>query len=279
MDIKYFEQAWCKREVDTSARQEFWDSRAEEFNQRVYKGEGEKRRKKIFSLLASKGMLSKDADVLDIGCGPGKYAVEFAKKAKSVTGIDFSPKMIKYAEENKGEAGLFNIHFKVYDWEKLDLQSVGWDKKFDLVFAAMSPAINSRTALEKMVRASRGACFLSHFVERRDEVKDFLDKYIAGDTKARYGKAIYCSFNILWLMGLYPEITYIDTSWEQVMTIDQAKKFYFSHFELTQTLTFEQKEFIQSYLAQISEDGLVKETVNAKIALMTWKVKKETGES
>lgn len=234
MDINYFAQVWSKKEIDPAARQAFWDNRAEEFNQRVYTGEGEERRKKIFSLLVSKGMLTKDKNVLDIGCGPGKYAVEFAKKTKSVTGIDVSPKMIKYAEENAAAAGVSNTEFRVMDWEELDLQSVGWDKKFDLVFAAMSPAINSRTALEKMVKASRGACFLSHFVERRDKVKDRLGKYIAEkDPKAGHGKAIYCSFNILWLMGLHPEVTYIDTSWEREMTIEQAEKFYCSHFELT----------------------------------------------
>lgn len=38
--------------------------------------------------------------VLDIGCGSGRYAVEFAKRgADRVIGLDFAPNMLKLAEE------------------------------------------------------------------------------------------------------------------------------------------------------------------------------------
>ena len=79
MDVNYFEQIWSTKKTDKLASQTFWDSRADEFNQRVYKGEGDERVKKIFELLTSKGMLTAESNVLDIGCGPGKYVVQFAK--------------------------------------------------------------------------------------------------------------------------------------------------------------------------------------------------------
>lgn len=274
MDINYFEQIWSRKNTDKSASQAFWDSRAEEFNQRVYTGEGEERLNKIIELLTSKGMLTGEGNILDIGCGPGKYAVEFAKRAKSVTGVDISQRMIACAKENAAIKGLSNTEFKAADWEELDIDYLGWDKKFDLVVAAMCPAINNKAALEKMVNTSRGYCFLSNFVERTDEVKDHLSKYIVWQNAkgGGYGKGIYCSFNILWLMGFHPEITYINTAWEHVMSIDKAADFYCSHFEMTQKVSSEQKSFIRNYLEQIAENGLVKETVKAKIAWMTWKV-------
>jgi SAM-dependent methyltransferase len=37
--------------------------------------------------------------VLDITCGPGLYAVEFARRGCTVTGIDFSPASVVYAKE------------------------------------------------------------------------------------------------------------------------------------------------------------------------------------
>ena len=37
--------------------------------------------------------------VLDIGCGSGRYAVQFLKRDKSVTGIDMAEEMIKLAEQ------------------------------------------------------------------------------------------------------------------------------------------------------------------------------------
>lgn len=273
MDINYFEQIWSRKKTDKLASQAFWDSRAEEFNQRVYTGEGEERLNKILELLTSKGILTSESNVLDIGCGPGKYAARFAKSAKSVTGIDIAPKMIECAKENAAMEGIANTEFNIVDWEELDINSLGWNKKFDLVVASMCPAINNRSALEKMVNASRGYCFMSSFVERTDEVKDHLSKYIVWqNAKGWHGKAIYCSFNILWLMGFHPEIIYVDTEWENVMPIDKAKDFYCAHFEMTQKVTDEQKAFIQNHLEQIAENGFVKETVKAKIAWMTWKV-------
>jgi len=136
MDINYFEQVWNKKKTDKAACQAFWDGRAEEFNTKRQKNEGDKRLNSILELLASKGMLKKDGSILDIGCGPGKYSVEFAKQTKSVTGVDISPKMIEFARENARETGLDNVSFDTLDWEFADLKALGGEKKFDLVFAS-----------------------------------------------------------------------------------------------------------------------------------------------
>jgi ubiquinone/menaquinone biosynthesis C-methylase UbiE len=45
--------------------------------------------------------------VLDIGCGPGHYLIEFAKRgAGGVVGIDFSERMLALASENAGRIGV-----------------------------------------------------------------------------------------------------------------------------------------------------------------------------
>jgi SAM-dependent methyltransferase len=44
--------------------------------------------------------------ILDIGCGPGHYAIALSKSgAKNVVGIDFAPEMIKIAKEKSQMAG------------------------------------------------------------------------------------------------------------------------------------------------------------------------------
>jgi len=51
-----------------------------------------------------------DADtVLDVACGPGLVACEFAMKAKHVTGIDITPAMIEGARRLQKEKGLSNV--------------------------------------------------------------------------------------------------------------------------------------------------------------------------
>ena len=46
------------------------------------------------------------ARLLDITCGPGLYALEFARRGVEVVGIDFSPASVRYAREQASAAGL-----------------------------------------------------------------------------------------------------------------------------------------------------------------------------
>jgi len=50
--------------------------------------------------------LQPGARLLDITCGPGLYAVEFARRGVDVTGIDFSPASIRYAKEQAAQQGV-----------------------------------------------------------------------------------------------------------------------------------------------------------------------------
>ncbi len=50
--------------------------------------------------------LQPGARLLDITCGPGLYAVEFARRGVDVTGIDFSPASVRYARELAAEQGV-----------------------------------------------------------------------------------------------------------------------------------------------------------------------------
>ena len=49
---------------------------------------------------------SRPTRVLDLGCGPGLYAMRLAGLGHDCTGIDFSPASIRYAREQAQQAGL-----------------------------------------------------------------------------------------------------------------------------------------------------------------------------
>jgi len=49
--------------------------------------------------------------ILDVGCGPGKWSIMFAKKHVSVTGIDLSARMVKLAKKKANLNNLKNIKF------------------------------------------------------------------------------------------------------------------------------------------------------------------------
>jgi len=52
-------------------------------------------------------------DVLDVACGPGLVACDFAPYARHVTGIDITPEMIRQAEERAKSQDLSNVTWRV----------------------------------------------------------------------------------------------------------------------------------------------------------------------
>jgi len=55
--------------------------------------------------------------VLDVGCGSGRYSLELARRGAEVVGLDFAPAMIDLARERAGEAGLTQqCHFEVAEF-------------------------------------------------------------------------------------------------------------------------------------------------------------------
>ncbi|RKD33790.1 class I SAM-dependent methyltransferase [Thermohalobacter berrensis] len=272
MDIDYFKKLWKKTDEDRDAVEKFWNSRADEFNKKISKRQ--EKDKDPIKFLIENNMLKRDYKVLDIGSGPGRYSIRFAKECKKVVAIDISEKMLEKAIDNAKKEKLDNIQFKKVFWEDLNLEENDWNKKFDLVFASMCPGINSYETLLKMVDASRNYCFLSGFAHRNDYLWNKLYKKLRGKDYPRfYDNKIYCIFNILWNIGYYPEIRYIDKNWEETYSIDYICNFYISRFELEGELSIEEKEQICKLLKEYSKDGYVKENVSSKVAWIYWSVK------
>lgn len=87
----------------------------------------------------------------DLGCGPGLYSVRFAGRGAEVTGVDFSPTAIAYAESRR-PTGDSRLDYVVADYLQDDLPT-----GFDVVtliyydFCALSPV--DRRALLHRIRA------------------------------------------------------------------------------------------------------------------------------
>ncbi|MCO1603478.1 class I SAM-dependent methyltransferase [Desulfosporosinus nitroreducens] len=273
MDIQYYTRLWSEGKVARASATAFWDNRADEFNKLVSPKTSDQRIGKILGFMSDHNLLAKNSSVLDIGCGPGGFAVEFAKSSSDVTGLDISSKMLDHAHQNAAAANLTNISFKNLNWNDVNLEEYGWEKRFDLVTAINSPGIHDQVTLEKMISASKGYCFLSNFVSRSDSVQDVIRAEILQlkDPKF-YVNTVYCIFNILWLMGYYPHITYVDTDREHVRSLEEAHSYYGTLFELKNDPGDDQNKLVKNYLKDISPDGFVRERVRTKTAWIYWNV-------
>ena len=91
--------------------------------------------------------------ILDIGCGPGEWVLEIARRfpANRVSGIDISERMIAYDRYYVNDHGITNAHFQVMDAR----QPLAFpDASFDLVNARFVVGFLSTTTWPQLLRES-----------------------------------------------------------------------------------------------------------------------------
>jgi ubiquinone/menaquinone biosynthesis C-methylase UbiE len=106
----------------------------------------------IGHLLEMSGATADDT-VLDVACGPGLVACEFARCCRHVTGLDLTPAMIAQAEQRQADHGLTNLSWQVGDVQPLPYA----DDSFSLVITRYSfhHFLEPRAALAEMIRVCR----------------------------------------------------------------------------------------------------------------------------
>lgn len=70
--------------------------------------------------------------VLEMGCGTGRYSIEFAKRgAAGVVGIDFAPSMIEFSQGMAKNMGVENVS----TFMQGDVRTLAFHEPFDVVLA------------------------------------------------------------------------------------------------------------------------------------------------
>lgn len=272
MDTKDYNQKWEKLNSRSLEEEElYWDQRAEGFNRSVVKEADETRTRKLVDYFNSKGVLNKDSTILDIGCGPGAYSIAFSPLVKKIEAIDISPEMLAYARANLEMRNIENVNLSLLSWQEIDIEKLGWNKKFDLVFASMSPGINNMETLVKMSEASRGHCFMSSFASRKDKLLDGVRDYVYGENiRGKWGEKVYYAYNILWKAGYFPEITYSEHRRETEYELEDAIKRYTDHIQRPGQADITDK--VREYFEVNFKDGKIVNSSEVRVAWIYWKV-------
>lgn len=98
--------------------------------------------------------------VLDIGCGPGHYAIALAKRgAGSVLGIDFADGMLDVARQGAAQAGVGEL----CKFEKMDFLNSEFDRKFDyvIVMGFMDYIADAASMIRKTLSVTADRAFFS----------------------------------------------------------------------------------------------------------------------
>ena len=269
MDAQYYESL-LKKHKHHHNDEETWNKRAEKFYESQKKN-GAESSKRVVRQMLGKGLLENEA-ILDVGGGTGRYAVPFAEHAKEVTIIDISGEMLKFAKEYAKSAGRNNLKFIKMGWEGADLASLGWEKRFDFVFASMCGAAKSIEGLRKMSMASNKWCQLNQLIEMTDNVsKRLMDDLEIGSSYDPHNDrdAVQGIFNLLWIEGYEPEITYIKYANKKILSIDEAVQNYKGRFgKAASDKNFGLKQLLEKYAGGSS----IEVENRITLSMILWKV-------
>ena len=270
MDIAEVLKDWNLKTQDKRAAVDWWNSMAGGFGERpipTFEENG------FLQLLGRNKMIGASAEVLDVGCGAGGHAIAIAMRAKAVTGVDLSSQMIDAARRRAAELKIENVRFDVADWHEFDVEKEGLEKKFDLVYAHMTPAIQSYETFQKLSDCSRGWCAMVKPVKRLDTVHDAIHDLVGiGEKPQMEDSDILNAFMLLFAQECYPMIEYSRKCSEMKYPIEKAVNVYVNRTKTTHPLTQKQEDSIRDYLNSIAIDGVISATMDTTTATLYWHV-------
>lgn len=155
--------------------------------------------------------------VLDIGAGPGNIAIPLAGKAAHVTAAEPAPGMAAVLKEQIRDQGINNITVVNKKWDDID-PAADLSPPYDLSFASFSLGmLDLRSSIEKMMTVTAGKIVLfwhaGHQAWDRDSL--VLWPLLHGRNFEPIPKSDIV-FNLLYSMGIYPDIRVIRSRTEIV---------------------------------------------------------------
>jgi SAM-dependent methyltransferase len=218
-------------------------------------------------------MIRPGSAVLDLGCGTGRYAAWFAQKGCRVTCFDLSETAAAQARQRFREAGLPDAEFVTGDWHGMQPGALDWDRKFDLVFCHMSPAVQSYDTFERLYRCSRGWCLMAKPTFRKDAVSQYLiGKLGLTDVHRPFEEDMSYAFTYLILHGLRPYTEYYDVTWRRARTEEQAVRHYSAWLQTNYGVTEDQLPELRRLIHEICRDGPIQEEESILVSMLYWKV-------
>jgi SAM-dependent methyltransferase len=143
--------------------------------------------------------------ILDIGAGPGTLSLPLSGKAKIVTAVDYSPRMLEILTQKAAEGQIKNIYPVNASWED-DWQEKGI-KKHDLVIASRSLSVNNlEQALVKLDQFAKKSVYISD----RVGPGPFDPELFKAVGKNFYSGPDYIyTLNILYKLGIHAQVKMI----------------------------------------------------------------------
>lgn len=220
----------------------------------------------ILSWAEQKGVVYKNASVLDIGSGTGTFSIPLALLGAHVTAIDPSSKMLEILHEDALNVGVSSITTSQSDWNAFEVT-----EPYDIVIASMTPAIHDTPTITKMINASKKyGIYVTWGKYRINSVVNALLK-AHHTVESSSGLGSIEEFKACLQMRSFSfEYETFETAWSDTYTYEQAKEYAYEQLERRRITPDEAsvEEVLKSYL---HEDTITVET-RAEKAMIVWSV-------
>jgi SAM-dependent methyltransferase len=264
---------------DQPAEVERWNLRAASYTEHSESEGSRERREQIIDWLTEAGAFQEEFRVLDIGTGPGNFAVPMAAKVAEVTALEPAREMVEILKARVEAEGIGNIRIVQKTWEEVDLAEEGWAGAFDLVFASMSPGVSHPDMLEKMIAASRALCYLSGWSGSRwgkwGLAQEELWPLIFAEELGDYPSDILYPFGMLYSMGYRPELRFVRPRVHLEMDCEQAIEGLVDHFERYVAVDAATRTTIREYVGRNSRSGTFIKEGSTCQGFLLWSVRRE----
>ena len=250
-----------------------WDHMAEGYG-RSGGGRTSERRRLTLERLVARGILREGIRILDVGCGPGSFAIPFAERGAQVVALDFSPAMIRRLEEETPPELAGRIDARVADWKGVDLVREGFARTFVFVFANMTPAVSAPEGFLKLSEASRDWCLFTGWAGKRENVlEEQVWRHLTGTERPRFSSDIIFPFNLLYAQGYLPEMDFEEMRWQHEVTVAEETQSLVESLEGELDLSKEELGLrIGEYLETCATDGKVTRATDGLTGQMLWQI-------
>ncbi len=261
-----WEKVWEEtvRETRRVTNVEYWNRRAEDYNDYIKTSDYE-HGKKIREVLETEGILNSSFKVMDIAAGPGSVTIPFARVVKKVVSVEPSGEMSKRLINNVEENGLNNVEVVNKQWEEVDTGL--YHKHFDLVVCCHAlwhfPDVMSQ--VRRMMEISRGYCCIGEGIGAWGRVYDMYKRLGIDSHSFDYFIHLY---NILYQNGIVANVRVIDTVMRR--SIESGIRMWELVLNKYRKPTEEDKKLIRDHVMAHSKDGIYER--KSKMGVIWWKV-------
>ena len=255
---------------------EKWNLRASSYAEHSESEESRARRDQIMTWLENEGALQPDFRVLDIGAGPGNFAVPLSREVAEVVALEPAEEMVSILERRIGDGGSENLRVIRKTWEEVDLIAEGWQGAFDLVFASMSPGVSDPQVLEKLIAASQDFCYLSGWSGGKwgkwGRAQSELWPEIFQEELGDYPSDILYPFGMLYALGYRPQLRFFQPRVHLEMSEEEAINGLADHFNRYVEIGPAIRKTITAYVQRNSRAGSFNQESTTCHGFMLWRV-------